>query len=662
MIYFVTGASGFIGKRLVRALLARSQTTVYFLMRDVSPARVEALRKFWHVSAKRAIPLKGDIGQPGLGLTKDDIKTLKNKVDHFFHLAAIYDLDADPEKEMATNIEGTRNAVRLAEAIGAGRFHHFSSIAAAGLYEGTFREDMFDEARHLEHPYFASKHESEKVVRKECSVPWRIYRPGIVVGDSETGEMDKIDGPYYFFSVIKRIRAVVPPWIPMVGVESGRINLVPVDFVVAAVSHIAHASGQDGKCFHLTDPHPHRVGDVLAMFAKAGHAPDVGMRLNLGLLRLLPAPLMQALSSLPALKRLRTAVLRDLKLPDSVFTFLNYPTRFDCREAQSLLEPAGIQVPRLETYAWKLWDYWERHLDPELVTVKTLRTRLQGKVVLITGGSSGIGKATAFKLAEAGAKVLVAARDPMKLEAVEQEAAARGLRLVTCTADITDPDQCTGLAKRVLEEHGGVDILINNAGRSIRRGIAQSVDRMHDFERTMQLNYFAAVRLTLALLPKMTEKGGAHVINISSVGVLTSAPRFSAYVASKAALEAWTRCAAAEYYERGVQFTVVNFPLVRTPMISPTKIYDQAQVMTPEQAADMIAEAIVNRPARVATGLGLFGQSVQTVAPRLALIVNSLLFQVFPETAPKKNGEAAPAPQLTPDQVAFSTLFPGIHV
>ena len=178
----------------------------------------------------------------------------------------------------------------------------------------------------------------------------------------------------------------------------------------------------------------------------------------------------------------------------------------------------------------------------------------------------------------------------------------------------------------------------------------------------MQLNYFAAVRLTLALLPKMTEKGAGHVVNVSSIGVLTSAPRFSAYVASKAALEAWTRCAAAEYYERGVHFTVVNLPLVRTPMISPTKIYDQAQVLTPEQAAGMIAEAIVNRPTRVATGLGLFGQSVQVTAPRLGLIVNSLLFQVFPETAAKKDGEAAPESQLTPDQIAFSTLFPGIHV
>jgi NAD(P)-dependent dehydrogenase (short-subunit alcohol dehydrogenase family) len=661
MNYFVTGASGFIGKRLVRTLLSRNGTAVYFLMRDPSPERVEALRKYWHVSAKRAVPIRGDLLKPGLGLSKDDIKTLKSKGVQVFHLAAIYDLNADPAEEMKTNIEGTRNAVRLAGTIGAIRFNHVSSIAAAGLYEGLFREDMFEEARNLDHPYFASKHKSEKVVREECEVPWRVYRPAIVVGDSQTGEMDKIDGPYYFFSLIKKIRALLPPWMPMVGIEGGRLNLVPVDFVAAAINHIAHAEGQDGKCFHLTDPHPYRVGDVLNIFSQAGHAPDISMRLNVGLLRLLPAPLMKGLSSLPVLKRIRAAILRDLELPDEIFTFTSYPTRFDCREAEALLEPAGISVPRLEDYAWKLWDYWERHLDPDLVTGKSLRSHAKGKVVLITGGSSGIGKAAAFKLAEAGAITLIAARDPVKLEAAKEEAAARGLKLFTYAADITEPDQCDELVKRVQEEHGGADILINNAGRSIRRGIAESTERMHDFERTMQLNYFAAVRLTLALLPGMARKQQGHVINISSIGVLTSAPRFSAYVASKAALEAWTRCAAAEYYEKGVHFSVINFPLVRTPMISPTKIYDHAEVLTPDQAAGMIAEAIVNRPTRVATRLGLFGQVVQTAAPRLGLIVNNVLFQVFPETPAKKGDGTAAEQQPTPDQIAFSHLFPGIH-
>ena len=248
------------------------------------------MRKYWHASAKRAIPLKGDIGKPGLGLSKDDIKTLKDKVGHFFHLAAIYDLNADPEKEMATNIEGTRNAVASPKPSARAT----STISAPSPPPASSKAPSVricsKRPATSNTPISRASTKSEKVVRQECRVPWRIYRPGIVVGNSGTGEMDKVDGPYYFFGLIKRIRSLLPPWMPLVGIESGRINLVPVDFVVAAANHIAHAPGQDGKCFHLTDPHPYRVGDVLNMFAKAGHAPDIGMRLNLGLLRLLPGP------------------------------------------------------------------------------------------------------------------------------------------------------------------------------------------------------------------------------------------------------------------------------------------------------------------------------------------------------------------------------------
>ncbi len=660
MIYFVTGASGFIGKRLAQRLLARDGASVYFLMRNPTPERLERLRNFWAADAGRAIPIEGDILKPGFGVSDKDMGALKGKVDHVFHLAAVYNLAADPMIEMETNIAGTRNAVAFAKEIGARCFHHMSSIAAAGLYEGTFREDMFEEARGLDHPYFKSKHESEKVVRRECAIPWRIYRPGIVVGDSSTGEMDKIDGPYYFFSVIKKIRELLPPWMPMVGIEGGRINLVPVDFVAAGLDHIAHVDGLDGRAFHLTDPHPHRVGEVMNIFAKAGHAPDISMRVNISLLRHLPMPLLSGIAQLPAMRRLQRAIMKDWSLPDDVFTYFSYPTRFDSTETQRILEPAGLEVPRLETYAGALWDYWERHLDPDIVNGGTLKKHVEGKVVLITGGSSGVGKAAAFRLTEAGAVTIILARNPQKLEAAKQEAAARGLTLVTFAADITHPDQCAAVVQTILKNHGTVDILINNAGRSIRRSISESYERMHDFERTMQVNYFGAVRLTMALLPEMCRKGDGHVIAISSIGAQANLPRFSAYVASKSALEAWMRSAAAEYFERGLRFTIVNLPLVQTPMIAPTKIYEHASVLTPEQAAGMIAEAIINRTARQATGLGVFGNLVQTISPRLLLLIMNVLYQVFPESAPKKEGE--PEQQLTPDQIAFSHLFPGIHV
>ena len=661
MIYFVTGATGFIGKRLVAKLLEKPTATVYFLTRDKTPERLEALYDYWKADKGRAIPVVGDLCQPCLGVSKADLRKLKGKVDHYYHLAAIYDLAASAEAQMAANVDGTRNAVELAHQVKAGCFHHMSSIAAAGLYEGVFREDMFAEAENLDHPYFGTKHESERIVREECKIPWRVYRPGVVVGDSRTGEAEKIDGPYYFFKLIQKMRKFLPPWMPSIGLEGGRINIVPVDFVVDALAYISHRKNLDGKCFHLTDPHPMRVGDVLNVFARAGHAPEMAMRINAALLGFIPRSVRKTLMALTPVRRIRKAIMKDLGLPEDIMQFVNYPTRFDCKETEKVLAGSGISVPPLDSYAWKLWDYWERRMDPDLFIDRSLRGRVGGKVVLITGGSSGIGKAAAFKIAEAGAITVIVARDQEKLQQTVAEAQARGLKLITYSADVSDEAQCEAAVRQVTEQHGGVDILVNNAGRSIRRGIENSFDRMHDYERTMQVNYFGSLRLTMGLLPKMIEKRAGHIINISSIGVLTNAPRFSAYVASKAALDAWTRCAASEFVDRGIEFTTINMPLVKTPMIAPTKLYDNVPTLTPDDAADMIVDAIIHRPVRIATRLGVFGQVLHAAAPRVAQIVMNTAYRMFPDSpAAQKPGEGAPA-LPSADQVAFTQIMRGIH-
>ncbi len=584
MNYFITGGSGFIGRRLIKKLFQQHpDCIVYFLMRASHQDKLPELFAFWNVDESRAVPVFGDMTQPLLGVSVEMQEPLIGKIDHFFHLAAIYDLNAKAGIQQQVNTEGTRQAVQLAERLGTGQFHHCSSIAAAGLFDGLFREDMFDEAEHLDMPYFQTKHEAEGIVRNECTIPWRVYRPGIVVGDSNTGEMDKIDGPYYFFKTIQKLRRLLPPWMPAIGVEGGRINIVPVNFVVDAMVHIAHQEGEENKTFHLTDPNPMRVGDMLSTFSRAAHAPEPAIRINVSLFNFIPRHLTAMLMTMAPVRRIRDAAIADLGLPKDVFRLISYPTRFDSRETQRVLKGTGIEVPPLHSYAWRLWDYWERHLDPELFIDRSLRGRVEGKVVLVTGATSGIGRATARKLAGAGANVVTIARNEQKIAETKAEFAELGLTIEIYQGDLSNLAQAEEITARIVADHGGVDILVNNAGRSIRRSIEDSFDRFHDLERTMQLNYFGALKVIMGVLPTMIEKKKGHIINISSIGVLTNAPRFSAYVASKSALDAWVRTAASEFADKGVSFSIINMPLVKTPMVAPTKVYEQVPMMTPEE-------------------------------------------------------------------------------
>jgi NAD(P)-dependent dehydrogenase (short-subunit alcohol dehydrogenase family) len=669
MSYFVTGATGFIGRNLVEQLLER-EGTIYVLVREGSRGRLEELRSRWGAEPDRIVPVIGDLSQERLGCG-EVISELRGKVDHFFHLAAIYDMTADAESQRVANVEGTREAVKLAKELDAKHFHMVSSIAAAGLYKGTFTEDMFDEAEKVDnHPYFQTKHESEAVVREESEVPWRVYRPGIVVGHSETGEMDKIDGPYYFFKLLQRMRNSLPQWFPGVGIEGRNINIVPVDYVAKAMDHIAHQEGLDGQAFHLTDPNPLTAGQVINVFAKAAHAPEAAMRIDSRMFDFIPKQVRMGLTMLPPVKRISDQVLADLGIPRSVLVYINYPTDFDNSKAQQALEGSDISVPPLPAYADKLWDYWERNLDPDLFKDRSLSGAIGGKVVLITGASSGIGKATAIKCAAAGAEVLLVARTPEKLDETKNEITDAGGTAHVHQCDLSDLDDVQRMASEVLEQYGKVDVLVNNAGRSIRRSVELSYERFHDFERTMQLNYFGALRLILSLLPAMRKRAkgrkGGHIINISSIGVQTNTPRFSAYVASKAALDAWSRCVASEVIDDGVHITTIHMPLVRTPMIAPTKMYDAFPTSTPDEAADMITQAMITKPKKVATRLGNFGELLYNLAPKASDAILNTAYKLFPDSGAakgdgkKKDGKPADE-QPSTEGMAFAYLMRGVH-
>lgn len=283
--------------------------------------------------------------------------------------------------------------------------------------------------------------------------------------------------------------------------------------------------------------------------------------------------------------------------------------------------------------------------------------KVNGKTVLITGASSGIGLTTAHKLAAAGARVILVARTVENLQQVKAEIEAKGGQALIFPCDLNDMDSIDALSQQILNSVDHIDILINNAGRSIRRAVYESVDRFHDFERTMQLNYFGAIRLIMNILPQMMSRRDGHIINISSIGVLANATRFSAYVASKAALDAFSRCLAAEVHSHKIAITSVYMPLVRTPMIAPTKIYKYVPTLSPEQAADLVASAIVKRPKKVATHLGRLASITYSIAPGINNKFMSIGYNLFPSSS----ASVGQSQKLNWVQKAYARLFPGEH-
>lgn len=655
---FVTGATGFLGRHLVSRLLERSGGPVFVLVRERSLPRLEARRREWKDGAGRVVPVIGDVAEPGLGLSPEALARLRGNVDHFFHVAGLYDMSATDEDLERTNVAGTRNAVAAAAAMRAGRFHHVSSIAAAGRYPGKFREDMFDEAVGLDDPYFRTKHDSERVVREQCPMPWRVYRPSLVVGHSVTGEMDKVDGPYYLFPVLEQLAAALPSVLSLPGIEGGTINLVPVDFVAGAIDFLAHREGLDGRTFHLVDPDPFSVGDTLSIFAEAAGAPRFSLRLPGVETALTPVTRLLARGADTwAGKTLGGAV----GIPLRALDYVSNPTTFDCSGTTAALEGSGIVVPRLDTYARALWLYWQRHLNTNTEHARSLEKAVRGRTVLITGASAGIGKAAALKLGAAGAHVLLVARDADRLDEVREQVEKVGGKATVYALDVTDADAVEEMVADVVERFGGLDVLVNNAGRSIRRSLRISEGRFHDFERTMEINYFAALRLILGFLPSMRRRRRGHIINVSSIGVQVGPPRFSAYIASKAALEGFTKCAAPELIGDGIDMTSIYMPLVKTEMIAPTRLYDSFSMITPAQAADLICTAVVHRPKHVGTTLGLIGQVTSSVAPSVFDVALYFAYRLFPDSAAAR-GEV-PVQQEEPSSVAavFARLLPGVY-
>ncbi len=669
MSYFVTGATGFIGRHLVQELVDHREGEIFVLCRAGSMSRLETLMKRW--GSDRVVPVVGDLSEAGLGVDPAWVSEHVGAIDHFFHLAAIYDMTADDATNEVMNVGGTRHAVELAGALKAGCFHQTSSVAAAGEFRGHFDETMFDEGQHLPSPYHRTKYESEKIVREEATeagIPWRVYRPSIVVGHSQTGSMDKIDGPYYFFPLMKAMRDRLPAWLPMAGVDLGETNVVPVDYVAKAMDHLAHAPGHDGETFHLVNPEPQSTVEMINAFCKAAGAPQFATPIDRTLARatalvpkrLRPGAVINALVKNKAVQLLLDQTIGRAGIPAEVLAHTGFTAVFDSQNTERALAGSGIAVPDLESYVRTLWSYWEENLDQTTGQDPKIRAALSGKHVVITGASSGIGQVTALKVAQAGGIPVLVARGKDKLEETRSLIEMRGGTAHVFACDLSDLEAIDRLCEQITSELPTVDFVVNNAGRSIRRSLRLSTDRFHDFERTMQLNYFGAIRLIMGLMPAMQDQKAGHIVNISSIGVQTNPPRFSAYVASKSALDSWSNVVASEVIGDGISFTSIHMPLVRTPMIAPTKIYDKFPTISPAQAADSVITALVSKPHEINTALGNVGAVAHTVAPKLAFRLLNMAYHVFPDSAAAK-GQVSQGGTRETEQIMLAKVFKGIH-
>ncbi|MEE4022401.1 SDR family oxidoreductase [Gordonia sp. PKS22-38] len=628
--YFITGGNGFIGRRVIERLLTvEADARIFALVRTGSlPVFSEFLATV--DNAGRVTALAGDLTTPGLGIDAADLP----EIDHVIHLAAVYDMSADADVTHAVNVEGTAHVADFALAAGA-LMHHVSSIAVAGDHRGTFTEDDFDSGQGFPTPYHRTKFEAEKIVRTREGLRWRVYRPSVVVGDSRTGEMDKIDGPYYFFGHLKRL-GVLPSSLPLPLPDLGHTNIVPVDFVAhAIVALCAVTPERSGLVHHLADPRRRTITDMYNAIAPGFRGPHGHNVIPNGLV----APVV-TLSGAGAFRVMRDLVATQQGIPPILLDTIALTVDFRSDATIARLGGHGIALPDLDDYGPRLWTYWAEHLDPARHRRDDPRGPLVGKKIVITGGSSGIGKATARMCLARGADVMIVARDPEGLDAARAELAATATkagvppgRVHAYQCDITDEESVTGLVKTVLAEHGHVDILVNNAGRSIRRATLNATDRMHDYQRVMAVNYFGAVNLILALLPHMVARQSGHIVNVTSIAVQAKNARFGAYAASKAALEAFSDVVGVETLSDHITFTNVRLPLVRTRMIAPTEIYEDAGAWGVDKAASRVLHGIVDRPRRVNSVLGSLTEIGHRVAPGLTARVLHQEFLMFGESA-----------------------------
>ncbi|GGC56205.1 SDR family NAD(P)-dependent oxidoreductase [Hoyosella rhizosphaerae] len=474
----------------------------------------------------------------------------------------------------------------------------------------------------------------------------RQYRTSLILGDAQTGEPD---AAREVLAIVARL-ARMPRLTPVVLPHLGSANIITADFAAAAINVLMHHPNPTARIVSIAAAEPTPIATLVNAFGKVAGAPHITTApqiLGRPATALAQAGL-RVTDSSSTVRATRRAVLREIGLTKEVLARWQSPAPPPDERTAAVLNTSHITVPPVSEYANRMYRFWAANIDPDRHARTRRAKKITGRIVVVTGASSGVGRETALRLAREGAIVALVARRADQLHAVNNEIAQQGGTAFAYPCDLSDADAVDSLIKQILADHGAVDVLVNNAGRSIRRGIMDATDRMHDFERTMALNYFAAVRLTLGFLPSMHERHSGHIVNITTQGLQNHTPRFSAYLASKAALEEFGAVAGSELLSHGITFSSVKLPLVRTDMTAPSEKFNAfagLPMMSVRRAASMVHRAVVDAPAHVTVLMptGVPAEVGALIAPRITRTLSHLFGY---EAMPAAHGTARGLPAI----------------
>ena len=616
MIYFVTGGAGQIGRFLIPRLLERGGS-VYMLVGDDELGEFARLRAAWGAGEGQLIPVTGDVSRIRLGVSQHFQGQLKHKLDHFFHLATEFDFAADGEAQARRNVDGVRRALGLAETLHAGCFHLLSSVAAVGRFVGLSDEQTFAEAPTLNNPYYVSYYYAERLVRAS-TLPWRIYRPGVVVGDSLDGATNGINGLYYFFEAIRSLGEALPPWLRGATPEGGSLNLVPVDYVGQALDHLAHLQQGDGECFLLTHPQGISAGQLLRLLVVLAGGPTLSVwsqRLPYGLLSgLRPGAAGYALSE---------RFLAPFGVPVEALELATSPTRYDGSKARELLEPADIHCPDVDEYVDVLWRYWLDRLSdlnsrgPLLGRLvdgwygrrnhSALSREVSGKVVVVAGYPGQLAGSCAGKLSAAGAELILVGAGKRRLQSEADRLARGGARPKPYVCDLDEAAACARVARKILKNYGHVDVLLNISNQADGGAGAAGASSAAPGALARHLG---AMHLVHELSASMIARRQGHIVNV------VARPR-GATLAARSAADLVSRLLAAELASCGVRFDYLALPEAGRSEGGARRWLADALWHAPDEAAERVLKALTARPARLIRALAMLGPAGQSVVPEL---------------------------------------------